>query len=497
VSVDAGLDLIGAALPTTGAPVTLRIAYSGGRDSHVLLHWLAGQRAALAPHRLRAIHVDHGLHPDSASWTDHCAAVCAALGVPLDVRRVDARPARGESAEAAEGGPSPAHAGVVAANMSFYDLMIEFGFDAPSIQLIEKAVRNVYDFRKIYPGQRYEVFAAEDGSVESMRFSERGDEAYIDINLRDGAVSAEKKEYEYDLRLCPAGGTISTSLFAALDAGGIPPELGHKLADLFAWDIDFHNDMRRGDYFRMIYEEKTRRADGMRKLGRIVAAEFYARGKSHCAFMFDNGAGGYDYFDENGKALRKQLLRAPLSYTRISSNFSHRRFHPVLHHYAPHYGIDYAAPTGTPVMATGNGTVIAAERKGGNGNYVKVKHPNGYVTYYLHLSRFGKGIRAGAHVNQGQVIGYVGSTGYATGPHLDYRVQKNGKFVNPRTISLPPADPVSRAKMASFIDMRDRHLSRLSNIATGGDGEAFVSGSDPGVGADPARKEPAARGAAR
>jgi len=403
----------------------------------------------------------------------------------------------GESAEAAEGGPSPAHAGVVAANMSFYDLMIEFGFDAPSIGLIEKAVRNVYDFRKIYPGQRYEVFAAEDGSVESMRFTERGDEAYIDINFKDGAVSAEKKEYEYDLRLCPAGGTIATNLFATLDAAGIPQELGHKLADLFAWDIDFHNDMRRGDYFRMIYEEKTRRGDGAKKLGRIVAAEFYARGKSHYAFMFDNGAGGADYFDENGKALRKQLLRAPLSFTRISSSFSHRRFHPVLHHYAPHYGVDYAAPTGTPIMSTGNGTVVAAEHKGGNGKYVKIKHPNGYVTYYLHLSRYGKGIRAGAHVNQGQIIGYVGSTGYATGPHLDYRVQKNGRFVNPRTISLPPADPVSRTNMASFIDLRDRHLSRLSSIARGGDGTALAAGGSSDGGPGDPRTDGAARGASR
>ncbi len=408
-----------------------------------------------------------------------------------------AQDAPGEGTPAAQGGPLPAREGVVTANMSFYDLMIEFGFDAPSIKLIEKAVRNVYDFRRIYPGQRYEVFAAKDGSVESMRFSERGDEAYIDISFRDGAISAEKKEYEYDVRLRAAGGTITTSLFGCLDSRGISPELGHKLVDLFAWDIDFHNDMRRGDYFRMIYEEKTRR-DGLKKLGRIVGAEFYARGKSHYAFMFDNDGQGADYFDENGKSLRKQLLRAPLSYTRISSSFSRRRFHPVLHHYAPHYGIDYAAPAGTPVMATGNGTVIAAERKGGNGNYVKIKHPNGYITYYLHLSRFGKGIHAGVHVNQGQIIGHVGSTGYATGPHLDYRVMKGVRFVNPRTISLPPAAPVSVERMASFIDLRDRNLSRLSSIETAGDTGVLASGSAPPDGAERSQGDaPAARGASR
>lgn len=372
----------------------------------------------------------------------------------------------------------PLHAGVVSPNMSFFDLMRDFGFDAPSIRLIEKAVRNVYDFRKIYPGQRFEVYGASDGSVESMQFVVN-DESYIDINFRDGDVSAERKEYAFTVRLRPAGGVITTSLYNALDEQGVPAELGPKLADLFAWDIDFHNDMRRGDYFRMIYEERTRDGDGMKKLGRIVAAEFHAKGRSYYAFQFANENGKPEYYDENGKSIRKQLLRAPLSFTRISSNFSRSRFHPVLHHWAPHYGIDYAAPTGTPVMATGNGTVVAAERKGGNGNYVKIRHANGISTYYLHLSRFGKGIRAGAHVEQGQVIGHVGATGYATGPHLDYRVMVGNRFVNPRTISLPPAAPVSNAAMASFTDLRDRHLARLSNIKTGAERVAVAAGEAP------------------
>ncbi len=403
-----------------------------------------------------------------------------------------------DSVAARPSGPEPARAGIVTPNTSFFDLMTEFGLDAPSIKLIEKAAKNVYDFRRIYPGQRYEIYAGDDGSIERVRFSDRGDEAYIDIWIEDGAVSAEKKEYDYDVRLRTAGGTIATSLFAALDSEGIPVELGHKLVDLFAWDIDFHNDMRRGDYFRMIYEEKTRQ-DGLKKLGRIVAAEFYTQGRSRYAFLFKNGGEHQDYYDENGKSLRKQLLRAPLSYTRISSSFSRRRFHPVLHHYAPHYGTDYAAPTGTPVMATGNGTVVAAERRGGNGNYVKIKHPNGYTTYYLHLSRFGKSVRPGVHVEQGQVIGYVGATGYATGPHLDYRVMKGSKFVNPRTISLPPAAPVSKAAMASFLDLRDRHISRLASIETAGNGGVFAAGAENAApGSVPAgRDETTARGASR
>lgn len=370
----------------------------------------------------------------------------------------------------------PLYAGVVSQNTSFFDLLREFGFDPPSINIIEKAARNVYDFRRIYPGQPYEVYTDENGNIESMRFGDRSNEAYIDIRFENGIVSAEKKEYEFDIRLRAAGGTITTNLFSSLDSEGLPTELGNKIADIFAWDIDFHNDMRRGDYFKIIFEEKTRK-DGFKKMGNIVAAEFFCQGKSHYAFLFRNGEEPPDYYDENGKSLRKQLLRAPLSYTRISSNFSSRRFHPVLHHYAPHYGVDYAAPVGTPVMATGTGTVIAAQYAHGNGNYVKIKHASGYITYYLHLSRFGKGIHPGARVEQGQVIGYVGATGYATGPHLDYRVMKGNRFVNPRTISLPPAAPVSRAAIASFLDTRDRHMARLLSIDA--NEEALTESKEP------------------
>lgn len=405
------------------------------------------------------------------------ALVATNPGVRRDLPWQNATAPADSSAAPAEG-RRPLRAGVVSPNTSFFDLMLDFGFDAPSIKLIEKAVRNVYDFRRIYPGQRFEVYGGSDGSVESMQFAVN-DESYIDINFRDGDVSAERKEYAFSLRLRPAGGTITTSLYSALDEQGVPAELGAKLADLFAYDIDFHNDMRRGDWFRMIYEEKTRDGDGMKKLGRIVAAEFHAKGRSFYAFQFAGANGKIEYYDENGKSIRKQLLRAPLSFTRISSSFSHRRFHPVLHHWAPHYGIDYAAPTGTPVMATGSGTVLAAEHKGGNGKYVKIRHANGFTTFYLHLSRFGKAIHAGAHVEQGQVIGYVGSTGYATGPHLDYRVMQGNKFVNPRTISLPPAAPVSSAEMASFVDLRDRHLARLSSVRTGAERTAVAAGQAP------------------
>jgi murein DD-endopeptidase MepM/ murein hydrolase activator NlpD len=398
----------------------------------------------------------------------------------------EAAPGPSDSIGAGAPEKGPDFAGIVSPNTSFFDIMRECGIDPPSIKWIEKAVRNVYDFRRIHPGQRYEVYAAEDGSIERMHFSV-DDESYIHIDIKDGEISAEKKEYAFQVNLKTAAGVISSSLFASLDEQGITPELGVQLTNIFAWDIDFFTDMRKGDYYRMIYEEKLR-FDGMKKIGRIVAAEFTTQGKSHYAFLFPNEDGLPDYFDENGKSLRKQLLKTPLTYSRISSNFSRRRFHPVLHHYAPHLGIDYAAPIGTPVKATGDGTVIEASRNHANGNYIKIRHFNNYITYYLHLSRFGKGICRGARVSQGDVIGYVGQTGYATGPHLDYRIMINNRFVNPRSISLPPARPVTSANMASFIDLRDRHLARLGGIKfIDGAAQAIAAGAaaipEPGASA--------------
>lgn len=363
--------------------------------------------------------------------------------------------------------PLPVHAGVVGKNTSFFDLMTECGTSPQEINEIATAARAVYDFRRIYPGQSYELYADSSGRLETFKFV-ISDEGYIEISRNENGLTAERKTYPFDVMNKTASGLIIHSLFTSIQEQSLPQELGVKLSDIFAWDIDFFTDIRKNDYFRIIYEEKTR-YDGpenveIRKTGKIVAAEFNTSGRSHYAFLFENGDGFPGYFDDRGKSLRKQLLKAPLSYTRISSSYSRRRYHPVLHHYAPHYGIDYAAPTGTPIMSTGDGTVIKASRTRANGKYVKIRHNNNYITYYLHLSRFAKGIKQGVKIKQGQVIGYVGSTGYATGPHLDYRVKKNGRFVNPRSIKLPPAKPVSENNMAAFTVFRDSLLSRLQEI---------------------------------
>jgi murein DD-endopeptidase MepM/ murein hydrolase activator NlpD len=363
--------------------------------------------------------------------------------------------------------PEPAFAGTIARNTSFYDLMTGCGVAPQEIRTIADISKSVYDFRRVYPGQSYEFYADSSGSLEAFKLM-IDDESYVEVTKGDGDFTAERKNYQYEVSFKSASGLIEQSLYTTILGQGLPVELGVMLSDIFAWDIDFFTDVRKNDYFRVIYEEKRRPAeDGageIVKIGAVVAAEFNTRGVSHYAFLFDNGAVGRDYFDGEGKSLRKQLLRAPLTYTRISSSFSKRRLHPILHHYAPHYGIDYAAPAGTPVMSTGDGTVMAACFHHANGNYVKIRHNSTYITYYLHFSRFARGIKAGARVKQGQVIGYVGSTGYATGPHVDYRIMKNGRFVNPRTIKLPPANPVSQNDMARFMGVRDSLSAELRRV---------------------------------
>ncbi|MBN1163148.1 MAG: peptidoglycan DD-metalloendopeptidase family protein, partial [Candidatus Krumholzibacteriota bacterium] len=376
----------------------------------------------------------------------------------------------------------PLHAGVVKRNLSFFDLLTGFGLPPEQIHQITKSAKPVYNFKKIYPGQTYELFGGGNGSLDSLRFSLDA-ETYIEVaSGGETGFQAARKEYPFLLETRQASGIIVHSLFASLSEQKLPQELGVKLVDLFAWDIDFFSEIRKNDYFRVIYEEKTMldgpQAKKQSRVGRILAAEFNLSGRNHYAFLFNNGDFA-DYFDADGKSLRKQLLKAPLNYTRISSNFSHRRLHPITRHYAPHLGIDYAAPAGTPVMSTGDGVVLAASYRNTNGNYVKIRHANNYISYYLHLSKFAPGIKNGAKVSQGQVIGYVGTTGRSTGPHLDYRIKKNGKFVNPRRMKLPPARPVSEERMAEFEALKNVQISLLQRIPIKDPrGQYFASGEE-------------------
>jgi murein DD-endopeptidase MepM/ murein hydrolase activator NlpD len=377
--------------------------------------------------------------------------------------------------------PEPEYAGEIRKNSSFFDIMTACGSTPQQIYDIAGKAKPVYNLSRIRPGQKYEIFTDDDGAIEKILLS-IDETGYVEIACSPEGIEVERREYPYETRIREASGIITQSLFMSFMDQGLPIELGARLVDIYAWDIDFFTEIRKNDYFRVIYEER-RMLDGPDHeekigVGTIIAAEFNTSGTSRYCFLFDNKTDFADYFDDEGRSLRKQLLRAPLSYTRISSGYSKRRFHPVLHTYAPHLGIDYAAPTGTPVQSTGDGTVMTASRTRANGNYVKIRHNNSYISYYLHLSRFGKGIKQGAKVKQGQTIGYVGATGYATGPHLDYRVKKNGRFVNPRRLKLPPAKPVSNENMAAFTAKRDSLISVLRSVPVRDPhGEYFAEGS--------------------
>ncbi|MBO6517956.1 MAG: peptidoglycan DD-metalloendopeptidase family protein, partial [Bacteroidia bacterium] len=240
---------------------------------------------------------------------------------------------------------------------------------------------------------------------------------------------------------------IENTLYHSILNANVSYELGIKLADVFAWQVNFFR-IDKNDFFKVVFDEY--KADGKTvEVGEVKAALFYHRGDSFYAFQYDQEP-DIGYFDENGQNLKKAFLKAPLKYSRISSRFSRRRFHPVQKRWKAHLGTDYAAPTGTPIRTVGDGRIVAASYSRGNGRYVKVKHNSTYTTQYLHMSRIAKGIRNGKYVKQGEIIGYVGSTGLATGPHLCFRFWKNGVQVDPFTIKAPPTTPVSEKNMDSY-----------------------------------------------
>jgi murein DD-endopeptidase MepM/ murein hydrolase activator NlpD len=253
---------------------------------------------------------------------------------------------------------------------------------------------------------------------------------------------------------------IEDALFLAAQKAGLEDRLALALAEIFQWDIDFVLDIRKGDRFELLYEERA--LDGeVIGTGAILAARFVNRGEVFEAVRYEDPAGNGSYYTPEGRSLRKAFLRAPVQFTRISSNFNLRRKHPLWNTARPHRGIDYAAPTGTPVVAAGDGKVVKATRNAPSGNYVVLQHGERYQTKYLHLSRFAKSLKAGQRVKQGQVIGYVGSTGWATGPHLHYEFLVGGAHQNPRTVALPKADPIAPEAKADFTRLALARLAAL------------------------------------
>ncbi len=317
---------------------------------------------------------------------------------------------------------------------------------------LETKAAGVIDMRKIRAGNVLKFFTSSD-SLQRLAYMvyEVSPVEYVVFSFGDSITVVKNQKDVVSIRR-KASGTIQTSLWEAMVKDSLPPSLVLDLSDIYAWTIDFFA-IQKGDGFEVIYDELyiDKKSVGV---GKIYGARFTHRGEPYLAVSFDQDS-IQEYWDEMGNNLRKAFLKAPLKFSRISSRFSRSRFHPVLRIYRPHTGVDYAAPTGTPVMSIGDGTVIGRAYSGGGGNGVKIRHNASYSTGYLHLSAYGKGIHVGARVKQGQIIGYVGRTGYATGPHLDFRVWKNGTAVNPLLVKAPPVEPMKKENMAAYMVYRD------------------------------------------
>jgi murein DD-endopeptidase MepM/ murein hydrolase activator NlpD len=318
------------------------------------------------------------------------------------------------------------------------------------VDSLNKSFKSVLDPRKLRAGMTYSTITPPDSaaSIKYIIFPESQTNFSI-IDLTGDSIRAYKYLKEVRIERKYLEGTINTSLWNSIQQGATNPLLAIKISDILAWQIDFF-DVKENDSYRVIFDVAYIDDTTELYISSVEGLVFTHRGKEFTAIPFrqDNVT---EYFDKDGNSLRKSFLKAPLDFFRITSKFTNARFHPVLKYYRPHHGVDYAAPTGTPVKAIGAGTVIAkGYEANGGGNYLKIKHNNVYSTVYMHLSRFGKGIRQGSPVNQGEVIGYVGSTGLSTGPHLDFRVYKNGKPINPLTMESPPGKPVKPELKDSF-----------------------------------------------
>jgi murein DD-endopeptidase MepM/ murein hydrolase activator NlpD len=329
---------------------------------------------------------------------------------------------------------------------------------------MRRAAMDVHALKHLSEGRPYRITLDPDNNVLSLAYQVNDMELLRVVRSGEG-FDAEKVPVDYERRVGYLGGVIRTSLYAALPEDDRSTQLAMELSDIFSWDVDFNTDLRKGDTFRVVVEELWLKG-GFRRYGDILAAELVIDGETFRAYRFAGGGSG-DYYDDSGKSLRRAFLKAPLSYRRITSGFTRRRLHPILKTVRPHLGVDYAAPTGTPVSSTGDGTVAFAGYKGPNGKLVIVRHGNGYATSYGHLSRFGKGIRAGTRVRQGDVVGFVGATGRATGPHLDYRMKRDGVFLNPLKAAPPRGGSIPSARMDDFRAMRDRLQGVLGGIDTG------------------------------
>ena len=346
---------------------------------------------------------------------------------------------------------------------TFYDVLLDLDFSPKEIfQLIESG-KKIYNLKKIEPGNTM-TLKIDPVTHTLNRLEYRFDDRHLLVVIKtDQGYRASKEEIIFVTKLRSISGTIESNLFDdGIKAGG-HPQLILNFADIFAWDVDFFSDLRENDSFKVLFEELYK--DGkFVKYGKILAAEFTNQEKRFRAFYFEDAKGKSGYYNDKGKSLAREFLKSPLRYSRISSRFSKRRLHPILRIYRPHLGVDYAAPIGTPVEATGDGKIIYIGWKGNYGKCIKIRHNHIYTSFYGHLSRFAKGMKQGKRVKQGQVIGYVGSTGLSTGPHLDYRLKKKGGFIDPMKYKSHRTGSISKKLRPQFEKYKRQMLVKLEQL---------------------------------
>jgi len=365
------------------------------------------------------------------------------------------------------------HEGTIRRNQNLADMLKPFHVDYEKVHRAATQSKDIFDVRKMVVRKNYSILYKGDSIKKATHFIYRPNSLeYVVIDFQD-SVEVYKKRKPIELVEKELIGSIYTSLYVDMLADGGNTELVNKLVDIFAWQVDFFG-IRKGDLYKIIYEQQV--VDGeVVGIEKIKAAYFEHLGDQYYAVRFDQGS-GVDFFDEKGNSLRREFLKAPLSFTRISSRYTGRRYHPVQKRYKAHRGTDYAAPRGTPIRAVGDGKIIAAKYHRYNGNFVKIQHNGNIATQYLHMSKIASGIRYGKKVKKGQTIGFVGSTGLANGPHLCYRFWKNGRQVDALRVNLPPSKPILKENQAVFDSIQSVLVKRLDMIQPAHQSENLQAG---------------------
>lgn len=349
----------------------------------------------------------------------------------------------------------------VRAGENFSAVLQKFGLTSEEANEASAAAQRTFNLRQVRAGNTITVGRSVEGQLREIDYKIDTDRM-LRITPQENGYAAQIREIPARTETVAVSGTLTDSLFNAVEDAGESAELAMRLAQIFGYDLDFYTDPRKGDTFRVVMEKKKYANGQTASYGKIFAAEYSNGGKKYQALLFHDPAGQPGYYTADGKSLQKAFLRSPLKFgAAITSHFSKARFHPILKTVRAHMGTDYGAPIGTPVQTIGSGRVVFAGRKGGEGNMVQVSHTNGYETMYLHLSKLF--VRAGEHVEIGKTIGLVGSTGLSTGPHLDFRILQRGQYKNFEKLGLPPSDPVAKKNWPEFAELREKWLPLLKN----------------------------------